>query len=399
MEHLKAFAQAAQDRDGVRHARFVDDDHLETAFQRGVLLDALAVFVERGRADHVEFAAREHRLEHVAGVHRALGRARAHDGVQFVDEEQDAPFGGLHLVEHGFEAFLELAPVLRARDQRPHVEGEDGLVPQPLGNVAVHDPLGQAFHDRGLADAGIADEHGVVLRLAAEDLDHPADLGVPADDRVQDPSASLVHQITAVLLQRFIRALRCRRGDPLTSPDACQGAEERLPGDAVLGQPSTGVGRRSLLDQRKGQVLHRHVLVLEPLGRTLGRVQQPGQALRDIHLPRRGARPGDLRASGQRLLCAAAQRAQIGTGLFEHPRHDALGLVEQRHEQMLTVDLGVPQLGRRALRILQRFLGLLGQAVHVHGGLPPVPLRPAACKAVSSRLIRSSRSSTTPIAA
>jgi hypothetical protein len=39
----------------------------------------------------VQLAAREHRLEHVAGVHRALGRARPDDGVQLVDEQQDPP--------------------------------------------------------------------------------------------------------------------------------------------------------------------------------------------------------------------------------------------------------------------------------------------------------------------
>ena len=35
----------------------------------------------------VQLAAREHRLEHVGGVHRAFGGAGADDGVQLVDEE------------------------------------------------------------------------------------------------------------------------------------------------------------------------------------------------------------------------------------------------------------------------------------------------------------------------
>ena len=86
---LVALAQAAQDRDGVLDRRLVDEHRLEAALQRGVLLDVLAVLVERGRADAVQLAAREHRLEHVRGVHRALGRARADDGVQLVDEQDD----------------------------------------------------------------------------------------------------------------------------------------------------------------------------------------------------------------------------------------------------------------------------------------------------------------------
>ena len=69
--------------------RLVDQHRLEAALQRGVLLDVLAVLVERGGADAVQFAARQHRLEQVAGVHRAFGLAGADDRVQLVDEQDD----------------------------------------------------------------------------------------------------------------------------------------------------------------------------------------------------------------------------------------------------------------------------------------------------------------------
>ena len=59
--------------------RLADVHRLEAALERGVLLDVLAVLVERRRADDAQLAAREHRLEHVAGVHRAFGLARADD--------------------------------------------------------------------------------------------------------------------------------------------------------------------------------------------------------------------------------------------------------------------------------------------------------------------------------
>ena len=57
--------------------RLVDQHLLEAALERGVLLDVLAVFVERGRADAVQLAARERGLQHVAGVDRAFGLAGA----------------------------------------------------------------------------------------------------------------------------------------------------------------------------------------------------------------------------------------------------------------------------------------------------------------------------------
>jgi hypothetical protein len=71
--------------------RLVHQHLLEAALQRGILLDVLAVFVQRGRADAVQLAARQRRLEHVAGVHGALGLAGAHHGVDLVDEEMVWP--------------------------------------------------------------------------------------------------------------------------------------------------------------------------------------------------------------------------------------------------------------------------------------------------------------------
>ena len=86
MEHLVALLQAAQDGDGVLDARLVDHDRLEAALQRRILFDVLAVFLDGRRADAVQLAARQHRLEQVARVHAALRLARADDGVQLVDE-------------------------------------------------------------------------------------------------------------------------------------------------------------------------------------------------------------------------------------------------------------------------------------------------------------------------
>ena len=86
---LVALLEAAQDRDRVLDGGLVDQHRLEAALERGVLLDVLAVLVERGRADRAQLAAREHRLEQVGGVDGALGGAGADDRVQLVDEEDD----------------------------------------------------------------------------------------------------------------------------------------------------------------------------------------------------------------------------------------------------------------------------------------------------------------------
>ena len=97
MEDLETFPEPAQDGDGVLDIGFVDQDGLESALQGGVVFDVLAILVERRRADQVQLAAGEHRLEHVAGVQGTFGRAGTDDGVKFVDEQQDSAFARLDL--------------------------------------------------------------------------------------------------------------------------------------------------------------------------------------------------------------------------------------------------------------------------------------------------------------
>ena len=130
MVDLVALLEPAEDGDRVLHGGLADNHRLEAALQGGVLLDVGAVLVERRRPDGTQFAAGEHRLEQVGGVHRALGRAGAYDRVQLVEEEDDGALCIGDLFEHALEAFLELATVGGAGDERTHVQGDDASLAQ-----------------------------------------------------------------------------------------------------------------------------------------------------------------------------------------------------------------------------------------------------------------------------
>jgi hypothetical protein len=403
VEHLQPLAQPAQDRDGVLDAGLVDQDGLEAALQGGVLLDPLAVLVDGGGPDHVQLAAGQHRLEHVAGVHGAFGGAGPDHGVELVDEQENPPLGGADLVEHRLEPLLELAPVLGPGDQGAQVEGEDRLVAQPLGHVAADDPLGQALHDGGLADPRVADQHRVVLGLARQDLHHPPDLGVAADHRVEPAGAGVGDQVAPVLGQGLVGDLGHGRGDPLVAAHPGQRGQEALAGDALLAQQPPGGAGRALVQEGEQQVLDRDVLVLEPAGFPLGGVEQAGQPLGDHHLPGRDPGPGHSGPSAQLALDRAPQQVGVGPGRRQQPRHQALGLVEQGQQQVLAVDLGVAEAQRLGLGVVQGLLRLLGQTVEVHSrssllGCEAGP--PGRARSARSRTsMRSRRSSTRPMAA
>ena len=212
---LVAVAQALEDLHALLERRLVDRDLLEAALQGRVALEVLAVLVQRRRADGLQLTAGQRRLEDRGRVDRALRGTRADEVVELVDEQDDVAALG-DLLHHLLQALLELAAVLRARDQRRQVERVDLLVLEQLRHVAVGDALGQALDDGGLADAGLADEHGVVLGAPREDLHDPLDLGLAPDDGIQlavggqlgEVAPELVEQLRGLLALALGRAAR-----------------------------------------------------------------------------------------------------------------------------------------------------------------------------------------------
>src|SRR6266545_4071886 len=210
------------------------------SIQGRVLLHMLAVLVERGRADCSELATGEHRLQHVAGVDRTLRRTGADDRVQLVDERDDLALALGDLPQRRLEPLLELPAVLRARDQRPDVQGDHALVLQRFGDVSGHDPLSQPLDDGGLAHAGLADQHRVVLRPSREHLHHPAHLIVPADDGVELPTPREVGEIAPVPLERLKLLLRVLVGHPLPAAHFRKGRQDRVALQARLAEQPAG---------------------------------------------------------------------------------------------------------------------------------------------------------------
>ena len=98
---LIPFLEAAQDSDRILDRRLADHDRLEPPLKRSILFDDLAILVDRRRADRPQLTPRERRLQHVGGIHSSLGRACANDGVQFVDEHDDAAVARRDGLEHG----------------------------------------------------------------------------------------------------------------------------------------------------------------------------------------------------------------------------------------------------------------------------------------------------------
>ena len=230
---LVAFLQTPENRDRILYGGLLDHDRLEPPFERRVLFDVFAVFIQGGGAHAAQLSPGQGGLEHVGGIHGSFRRSGADDGVDLVDKEDDLPFGGGDLLQNGLEALLELSAVLRAGDQGADIEADDPLVFQVFRHIAVDDPLGQSLDDRRLADARFPDQDGVVLRPPGEDLHDPPDLLVPADDGIEGTVPGQFVEIAGIPFQRLVFLLRIGIGDPLVAADLHEDLEDRILRDSV----------------------------------------------------------------------------------------------------------------------------------------------------------------------
>ena len=342
---LVAVAQALEHLDRVGDRRLGDLDRLEPALEGGVLLEVLAVLVERGRTDGLQLAAGQHRLEDAGGVDRALGRAGADEGVDLVDEQHDVA-AGADLLEHLLEALLEVTAVARAGHQGAEVERVDLLVLERLGDVALDDVLGQALDDRRLADAGLADEDRVVLRPPREDLHDPLDLLLAADDRVELALAGVLGQVAAELVEHQRRGRRVpatgRRGGRGRRLLALEAGEQL---DDLLADPvevraellqHLGGDALALADQAEQDVLGADVGVAE--------LQRLAQGQLEHLLGARGERDvaaGRLLALADDLLDLGAHGLQGDVEALQRLGGDALALVDEAEQDVLGADVVV----------------------------------------------------------
>ena len=370
---LVALADAEQDVDRLLEGRLLDHDRLEAALEGGVALDVLAVLVEGRRADALQLAAGERRLEDVGGVDRTLRGAGADQGVELVDEE-DRVVRVAQLLDDLLEPLLELAAVLGAGHERPDVEGQDALVEQRLGDVAGDDAVGEALGDRGLADARLADQGRVVLGPSRQDLDDPLDLLLSADDGIQLSCTGGVGQVDAELVdgRGLARPLGLgrRAGGRALRQDADDLVADLVEVDAERLE-DTGGDPLALADEAEEQVLRADVVVTEAAGLVDGQLDDPLGARGEPDL-------ADDRAvtTADDELDRRPDLGQLDVHVLEDARRHALALADEAQEQMLRADVVVVEPLRLVLsqcQDLARAIRELVEAIHRVERLFPSP--------------------------
>ena len=372
MVHFKAFLQAAQDGDGVLDARLVDHDGLEPALKGGILLDVLAVLINGCCADAVQFASGQHGLKQVARVHGAFGLARADNGMQLVDEEDDLSLTLFDFLQNGLETFLELTAVLGTGDERTHIKSVELVSLEVLGYVALENTESQAFHNGRLANAGLTDEDGVVLGAAGQDADHAADFLVTADDRIELAVPGVLDEIPGILGESLHGLLGVGARHMGAAAQFLHGLHEVHAGDFVLGEHPAKRRIRRLIGQRAEEMVNADVLVLHALCLVLGFLDDLGETLGDHDFAGIHARSGHGRPLAQHLFQGNIESLHMDAHTLQDIGNNTLVLADQGQREVACVNFLMAHARGNALRFADGLTRLVGKFFDVHSssGLP-----------------------------
>ena len=349
---LVALADAHEDLDGLLEGRLLHHDRLEAALEGGVALDVLAVLVERRRADALELAARQRRLEDVGGVDGALGRAGPDERVQLVDE-QDGVVRVAQLLDDLLEPLLELAAVLGAGDERPDVEGQrracsagcPGTSPATIrwarpSAIAVLPTPGSPMR------AGLF----FVLRPRIW-MTRSISFSLPMTGSSFPARAASVRLMPELVDgRRLAGALRLLGGRP--GGRALRQDPDDFVADLVEVHAErlehTGGDPLALADEAQEQVLRADVVVAEAAGLVDGQLDDPLRARRQADL-------ADDRAiaAADDELDGGPDLGQLDVHVLEHTRGHALALADEAQEQVLRADVVVVEPLRFVLRECQ----------------------------------------------
>ena len=165
-----AVSCALEDFHGFFDGGFIEEEGVEAAFEGGIFFDVFAVFDGCGCADTAKLSACKGGFEDIGSVEGSLvGFARADDGMEFIEEEDNlGMFAGF--AHNHREAFFKVAAIAGACDEARERKLDEAASAQFFRDGIGDDALGESFDEGGFSNASFADDQGVIFEAAQEDL-------------------------------------------------------------------------------------------------------------------------------------------------------------------------------------------------------------------------------------
>ncbi len=195
--------------------------------------------------------------------------------MQFIDKKDDLTFLLAEIIEYGLQPLLKLTAEFCAGNQGAHVQRQQSPAANPFGYLSIHNALGQTLSDSGLAYAGLANEHRVVLGAPLQHLNRSADLFIPADNGIQSALLCAFRQINGILLQSLPLLLGIGVTHSFSTAHLFNRFLHRILQYACIFHCLRQ--RTAVFEQREDEKFARNELISPPLGKFVCHIQHATQ--------------------------------------------------------------------------------------------------------------------------
>ena len=237
-------AQPTKHLNSCLNTRLTNKYRLKAPLQSLILLNELTVFVQSGGADTLQLTVSQRWFKHITGINSSLSRPSPDYSMHLINEQYYFALCLPNLIHHRLKPLLKLTSELAPCHQCPHIQSHYLAPLKGIGNIVSHNLLCQPLSNGSLAHPGIANNHRVILGPPGKYLHHPANLIVPTDNRVELALTGKLSQVTTILLQGAIFALRPGISNPVPAAKLLQSLKYLL---LVNTKPMQNISHPTLL--------------------------------------------------------------------------------------------------------------------------------------------------------
>src|SRR5690625_3943023 len=189
---LVALAQPSKNSNGRCDVWLIYLNTLETTLEGSIFFNILAILVQGGGPNAMQFATCQSRLEHIARIHGTFGFTGAHDHVDLVNKQNG--FAGIltKLLKHSLEALFELASELGPSQQGGQIKHQQLFPLEVFWYLVVHNALGQPFDNGSFTYPWLTDQNRVVFGATLQNLYRTPNFVVTANYRIKLAQARLL---------------------------------------------------------------------------------------------------------------------------------------------------------------------------------------------------------------
>mmetsp|Transcript_26776 Transcript_26776/g.58372 ORF Transcript_26776/g.58372 Transcript_26776/m.58372 type:complete len:1072 (-) Transcript_26776:90-3305(-) len=359
---LVALAQTLQNLEGLIDGGLRHVHWLETALQRRVLLNVLAVLIKGGGTNALQLATSQGGLQDVGCINGTLSGTSSDQGVHLINHQNDVVVL-LDLIHELLQTLLKLTTVLGTGNQQTHVKGDDLLALNGLRHVTVADLLGQTLSHGGLAHTRLTDKARVVLGTTTQNLDHTLNLLLAAHHGIQLALGSLLGEVSTVLLQgghlvgaSSLSTTNASTHSLLALTNHADDLGANLGRISTKGLQHARSNALTLTQEAQQDVLSANVVVTKLASLLQGHLQHPLSTRGEWNL-----HSHKTTATANNFLNLHAGVLQVHTHALQHLCSNASALADQAQQKLLSAHKVVAQPARLLLCKHDHLDGLFGE--------------------------------------